>query len=236
MPEMGGQRTRIVPPVTTLTTPKPDPHLLSGSHWAGLRIGILGGSFNPAHAGHLHVAQQALMRLGLDQVWLLVSPQNPLKSTREMAPLQDRVDSARKISAKDPRIIVTAIETDLNTRYTAQTLRGLQRRYPRTGFIWLMGADNLLGFHRWQDWQYIAQTIPIAVFARLPYSIQAINGRAACAFSQYRRRASALKGLGSGPRARKNKPDWAFVPSPINRLSATAIRAALNANPDSAGT
>ena len=116
---------------------------------------MLGGSFNPAHAGHLHVAKLALQRLRLDQVWLLVSPGNPLKPAKGMAPLAERLRSASRI-ADGRRIVATAIEAQLNTRYTYDTLRALRRRFPRVQFVWLMGADNLVQLPRWQHWTGIA--------------------------------------------------------------------------------
>lgn len=133
------------------------------------RIGLLGGSFNPAHRGHRAISLFALEALGLDEIWWLVSPGNPLKEAEGMAPLAARLASARA-RARGARIRATAIEETLGTRYTVDTLAALTRRYPRHRFIWLMGADNLLQFHRWRAWRRIARTMPIAVIARPGYS------------------------------------------------------------------
>jgi len=131
----------------------------------GLKIGLLGGSFNPAHEGHRYVSEVALKRLGLDYVWWLVSPQNPLKPTIGMAPLSDRLVHARRC-ARNPRIVTMDIEKTLGTRYTIDTVTALQRRFGDTRFVWLMGSDNLESFHRWRRWQEIARRIPIAVVLR----------------------------------------------------------------------
>lgn len=145
--------------------------------------GLLGGSFNPAHGGHRAISLFALDALGLDEVWWLVSPGNPLKTSAEMAPLAARLVSARRMARRAP-IRPTAIERELGTRYTADTLRKLLRRYPRRRFVWLMGADNLAEFHRWRDWRWIAQHIVIAVIARPGYDRSA---RAAPAMAWLRR-------------------------------------------------
>jgi nicotinate-nucleotide adenylyltransferase len=141
------------------------------------RIGILGGSFNPAHGGHRSISLFALQALGLDEVWWLVSPGNPLKDKAGMAPLPVRVASARKQARRAP-IVVTAIEAALGTRYTADTLTKLRRRFPRPHFIWIMGADNLAQFHRWEQWRRIARTMPIAVIERPGYDEAARDSRA----------------------------------------------------------
>lgn len=142
------------------------------------RTGLLGGSFNPAHLGHRRIALGAIDALGLDELWLMVSPGNPLKDqARDMAPLSVRLASARRIARHAP-IRATAIERELGTRYTAATLARLVRRYPRRRFIWIMGADNLADFHRWQHWRRIARTVPIAVIARPGYDGAARAGTA----------------------------------------------------------
>jgi nicotinate-nucleotide adenylyltransferase len=131
--------------------------------------GLLGGSFNPAHAGHRQLSLSAIRALGLEEVWWLVSPGNPLKAgATDMAPLAARLASARNMARRAP-IRPSAIETRLNTRYTVDTLAKLVRRYPDRRFIWLMGADNLAQFHRWRQWRQIARTVPIAVIARPGY-------------------------------------------------------------------
>jgi nicotinate-nucleotide adenylyltransferase len=147
------------------------------------RIGLLGGSFNPAHRAHRAISVFALRALGLDEVWWLVSPGNPLKDAETMAPLAARLGSAERM-ARGARIRATAIEAKLGTRYTVDTLRALRRRFPEHTFIWLMGADNLLQFHRWRDWRGIARTVPIAVIARPGYSEAA---RASAAMGWLRR-------------------------------------------------
>lgn len=136
------------------------------------RIGLLGGSFNPAHEGHRRISLFAMDALGLDEVWWLVSPGNPLKSAKGMAPLSARLASAERMARHAP-IVPTAIETTLRTRFTADTLHKLVRHFPHHRFIWLMGADNLAQFHRWQRWRQIARTLPIAVIARPGYDAAA---------------------------------------------------------------
>ena len=131
----------------------------------GLRIGLLGGSFNPAHEGHLYISEVALKRLGLDYVWWLVTPQNPLKGSAGLAPLADRLRQAKKI-ARHPRIVVMDIEQALGTRYSIDTLKALQRRFPLLRFTWLMGSDNLEIFRHWRRWREIAERVPIAVVQR----------------------------------------------------------------------
>ena len=133
---------------------------------SGLRIGLLGGSFNPAHEGHLYVGEVALRRLGLDYVWWLVAPQNPLKPVADMAPLKKRLAAARALAGRDPRLIVTDIERILGTCYTIDTMKALTRRFPGVRFVWLMGSDNLDQFHRWRYWAEIVRLVPIVVVER----------------------------------------------------------------------
>ena len=187
------------------------------------RIGLLGGSFNPAHGGHLRISLFALNALGLDEVWWLVSPGNPLKPKADMAPLTARLASAIQ-QAKGARIVPTQIERELGTRYTVDTLRALQRRYPKHRFVWLMGSDNLAQMHRWRDWRTIARTMPIAVIARPGYDAAARASLAGAWLGRYRRSAASLN----------NRAGWSapalitlrFDPDP---RSATAIR---RADPD----
>lgn len=186
-------------------------------------MGVLGGSFNPAHAGHLHVARIALRRLRLDQVWLLVSPGNPLKPRAGMAPFRDRLLSARRI-ADGHRIVATGIEACLGLRYTWQVLAALQRRFPRVEFTWLMGADNLEQLPRWRRWTCVAQAMPFAVLPRPSYNHRALAGKAAQRLRYGLRRPSAAPAL---PTARP--PAWTFLPVAQNPLSATALRAAQGA-------
>ena len=181
-------------------------------------IGLLGGSFNPAHAGHRHISREAMRRLGLDAVWWLVSPQNPLKDTAGMAPLATRARVARLV-ARHARIRVTAIEAELGTRYAVDTVAALQRRYPKIRFVWLMGADNLVQLDRWHDWRGLARRVPIAVLARPGYGD---GGRGAPAMAWLRR----------GLRHARNARHWrewelpAIVILEILRspLSATSLR------------
>ena len=182
-------------------------------------IGLLGGSFNPAHAGHRHISVMALKRLRLDELWWLVSPQNPLKPVAGMAPFAERLVGAKAIS-RHPRIRVTGIEAALKTTYTAETLRLLARRFPRDRFIWLMGADNLAQIHHWKDWTQIFSTVAVAVFARPSYCLRALASLAAHRLSRNRVAESA-----SGALRRRRPPAWVFLVGPLNPLSATAIRA-----------
>ncbi len=187
---------------------------------AGARIGLLGGSFNPAHAGHLDISRTALSRLGLDRIWWLVSPQNPLKARHGMAPLADRLASARGM-AQDPRILVTGLETALSTAYTADTLQALVRLLPRVNFVWLMGADNLIQVDKWQDWPQIFNTVAVAVFDRPSYSSRALSGKAALSFARYRLKEGSARHL-----AEERPPAWVFIRCRLNPQSATDIRTA----------
>ncbi len=184
------------------------------------RVGILGGSFNPAHSGHLEISRTALRKLGLDEVWWLVSPQNPLKPTTGMAPLEKRLQSARTL-ARDPHIRVTPMEQDLRTRYTADTLAALRGRFPRTRFVWLMGADNLSDISRWERWTEIFHGMPVAVLARPTYSLKALAAKAARRFGRFRLPERAARRL-----AERRSPAWVFVVGRLSPHSATAIRRA----------
>jgi nicotinate-nucleotide adenylyltransferase len=181
-----------------------------------MTVGLLGGSFDPPHAGHLHVTRLALTRLGLDRVWWLVSPGNPLKP-RAPADLARRAAAARAL-ARHPRVAVTAAEARLGTRFTADTLRELSRRYPGVRFVWLMGADNMAGFHRWERWGEIAARTPIAVAPRPGANLRA--GLSPAARRLWRARKAAGPAL-----ARGGAPGWALLPGPLSPLSSTAIRA-----------
>lgn len=182
-------------------------------------VGLLGGSFNPAHEGHLHISQEAFKRLNLDEVWWMVSPQNPLKTTDGMAGFTQRMRSARAM-ARDPRIRVTDVERRLGTTQTALTLDKMKKRFPNVRFVWLMGADNLLQIHRWYRWHKIFMTVPLAVFARPTYDSKALSGLAATRFARARvpdRFASTL--------ADRPPPAWVFLAIRRHAASATAIRA-----------
>jgi nicotinate-nucleotide adenylyltransferase len=184
------------------------------------RIGLLGGSFNPAHAGHKHIADIALRRLRLDQVWLLVSPGNPLKPMAGMAPLSARLGSARRI-ADGRRIVATDIERALGTRFTRDTLRALTRLFPRARFVWLMGADNLVQLPRWRGWVDIARTTKIAVLPRPAYNARAMSSLAARRLRRWRIPAAAASKL-----ADMSGPAWTFLQVRQNSLSASALRQA----------
>jgi len=184
------------------------------------RTGLLGGSFNPAHRGHRRISVQAAAALGLDEMWWLVSPGNPLKPREGMAPLPARFASARR-AARGLPIRVTAIERELGTRYTVDTLRALRRRFPDRQFVWLMGADNLAQFHRWRDWRKIAATVPIAVIARPGYHGAA---RAAPAMSWLRR---FVRPANQAPGWTKWRcPALVLLSLPLDPTSATGLRAA----------
>ena len=183
-----------------------------------MRVGLLGGSFNPAHAGHRHVAGLALRRLRLDQVWLLVSPGNPLKPSDGMAPFAMRLAAARAI-ADGRRVLATAIEVMLGTRFTIDTLRLLLRRFPRARFVWLTGADILLQFPRWRRWQQMLRCIPVAVLPRPGYTRRALASRAAQRMRHARRPEGAAATLPG------NAPGWVLLTTPQTTVSATAIRA-----------
>jgi nicotinate-nucleotide adenylyltransferase len=187
--------------------------------WAGKGqvIGLLGGSFDPPHAGHVHLTRQAIKQLGLDHVWWLVSPGNPLKH-HAPAPLPDRIEAARALM-RHPRVHITGIEADLGTRATVDTLRALGRRYPHLRFVWLMGADSLANFHRWARWQTILNTVPIAVFARPGQRLAALTSKTA---------STAAKARLDHPRAlaRARAPAWVYLDMPMRKESSSAIRAA----------
>ena len=185
-----------------------------------MHIGLLGGSFNPAHEGHRHVAELALARLGLDQVWLLVSPGNPLKPRKGMAPLADRLRSAARIG-DGRRVIATSIEAGIGTRYSVDTLRVLRRRFPRVHFVWIMGADLLTQLPRWRRWLDIVHDLPFVVLPRPGYTLPALAGKAA------RRLRGGRRPAHEAPVLSQARSGWVFLPAPENATSATAIREAL---------
>lgn len=190
---------------------------------AGARIGLFGGSFNPAHAGHREISREALIRLGLGRVWWLVSPQNPLKPKAGMAPLAERLAAARAL-IPDRRIRATDIELRLGTRYTVDTVAALRARCPGARFVWLIGADNLIELPRWHRWPELFGHVPIAVFARRPYSLRALSGPAAQRFARFRMRESA-----AGALAGRTSPAWVFLHCRAHPATATAIRASRSA-------
>jgi len=184
---------------------------------AGQRIGLLGGSFDPPHWGHVHISKEALKRFHLDQVWWLVSPGNPLK--REEPARLDRRIAAGRALADDPRIVVSDLERRLGTRLTAQTLNHTQRLYPGVRFVWLMGADNLATFHLWQDWRGILGRIPVGILARPGHMLAAGLSPAAQIFDQARLPAGFSPILPLCP-----PPCWCLVSGPTVGLSSSAIR------------
>jgi nicotinate-nucleotide adenylyltransferase len=183
----------------------------------GQRIGLLGGSFDPPHRGHLHISKVALKRFKLDQVWWLVSPGNPLKQNAP-APMVDRMAACRKM-ANHPRIKVTDFEAQVGTRYTAETLAALFKQRQGARFVWLMGADNLAQFHRWQHWQWIMQNLPVGVIARPGDRRKARKSKAAKIYHDYR-----LRGPQSALLADAKLPAWCFINAPMMDVSSSAIR------------
>jgi nicotinate-nucleotide adenylyltransferase len=195
------------------------PRLVLPPHNRGMRIGLFGGTFDPPHAAHLGATLLAMKRLQLDRVWWLVTPGNPLKDTRGLQPLERRMASAR-VLAGHPRIDVTGLEAVIKTRYTYDTLEHLVRRCPQVRFVWVMGADNLRSFYRWQNWRGIAALLPMAVVDRMGSSLYAMGGRAAQALGRYRlpeRLATTL--------ADRKPPVWVYLHGLKSPLSSTALRA-----------
>jgi nicotinate-nucleotide adenylyltransferase len=195
-------------------------------HAPGMRIGLFGGTFDPPHEAHKAAALMALKRLKLDRVWLLVTPGNPLKNTRGLAPLNERIAAARKLTSH-PRIDVTGVEAVINTRYTYDTIGWLKARCPGVQFVWIMGADNLRHFHRWQRWRDIASLVPIVVIDRLGPSLYAGASAAGQALRAFRLRESDVTTL-PGRRA----PAWTFLHGLKSPLSSTQLRARRDGKPD----
>jgi nicotinate-nucleotide adenylyltransferase len=189
-------------------------------HAPGMRIGLFGGTFDPPHDAHLGACLLALKRLGLDRVWWLVTPGNPLKDTRNLAPLGERIDAACKL-ARHPRIDVTGLEAEIGTHYTYETIAYLRRHCPGVRFVWIMGADNLRSFHRWQKWRGIAHAVPIAVVDRLGPSLYAGASAAGQALAHARMPETAAKSL-----PRRKPPAWLYLHGLKSPLSSTALRAA----------
>ncbi len=184
----------------------------------GQTVGLFGGSFDPPHAGHVHVSREALKRFGLDRVWWLVSPGNPLKP-KGPAALDRRMAAARRL-VTHPRIRVTDIEAQIGTRYTAATLKRLFQLYPGVRFVWLMGADNMATFHRWQRWDWIMENVPVGVLARPGQGISARTSHAAQVFRRSQIPAAAAPSL-----AWSDPPAWCFLNVPMVDISSSAIRA-----------
>ena len=195
------------------------PRLVLPPHTPGLRIGLFGGTFDPPHAAHLGASLLAMKRLKLDRMWWLVTPGNPLKDTRGLRPLELRMAEARKL-AGHPRIDITGLEAVINTRYTYDTLDFLVRRCPGVKFVWVMGADNLRSFYRWQNWRGIAELLPMAVVDRMGSSLYASSGRAAQALARYRLPERLAPELAS-----RKPPAWLYLHGLKSPLSSTALRA-----------
>ena len=185
-----------------------------------MRIGLFGGTFDPPHDAHLGACLLAMKRLGLDRVWWLVTPGNPLKDTRGLAPLAVRLAAARALT-RHPRIHVTGIESHIGTRYTYETIAYLRRHCPRVRFVWIMGADNLRSFHRWQKWRGIAATVPIAVVDRLGPSLYATGSAAGQALARARIPEASARSL-----PERKPPAWIYLHGLKSPLSSTALRAA----------
>lgn len=189
----------------------------------GMKVGLYGGSFNPAHEGHAHVAETARRRLGLDRVIWLVAPQNPLKSSAETQPLAERLAGVRAF-ARDRGMIVSDVESRLGTRYTLDTVLALKARFPGVRFVWIMGADSLASFHRWRGWTQIMRTLPVAVVSRPWISLKSRSSPAARRFAEARlpfQRARTLPG--------QAPPAWVFLYGPLNFQSSTALRERMGA-------
>ena len=185
---------------------------------AGMTVGLLGGSFDPPHQGHAHITREALKRFGLDRVWWLVTPGNPLKAEGP-APIERRLAASRAVMAH-PRVDVTDLEARLGTRYTAETLARLFELYPGTRFAWLLGADNFASLHRWDNWEWIMEHVPIGILARPGQRISARMSRAAGAYERFR-----LRGREAPRLCITRPPVWCFVNVPMDSSSSTAIRA-----------
>jgi nicotinate-nucleotide adenylyltransferase len=200
--------------VTSLSAPKLPPFV------RGLRVGLFGGSFNPAHEGHRAASLLALRRLGLDRIWWLVSPGNPLKDTSILAPLEARIAAARKM-ARHPKIAVTGVESLIGTRYTYETIAYLKQRCPGVRFVWIMGSDNLATFQHWKRWRDIAALVPIAIIDRPGSTLKPLRSPAGVALAPYRRDESySLLFPGFEP------PALVFLHGPRSPLSSTALRRA----------
>lgn len=192
----------------------------------GMTIGLFGGSFNPAHEGHAHVAETARMRLGLDRIIWLVSPQNPLKSKHETTPVHDRMAAIRPFVG--PKDIVSDFETQINATYTLDTLRALKGRYPGVHFVWIMGGDSLASFHRWRGWVQIARMIPIAVVSRPGVLMKSRLSPTARRFGHYRHKEREGRIL-----ARLPAPAWMYIKGPLHNVSSSALRAQRQKRPTS---
>jgi len=223
---MGGEgvlfngMNREFPARLTAARPGGQGRITLPAHARGMRIGLFGGTFDPPHAAHRAASLLALHRLGLDRIWWLVTPGNPLKDTHGLAPLAERLAAARAL-ARHPRIDVSDFEADLGTNYTYGTLAYLLRRCPGVRFVWIMGADNLRHFHRWQRWRDIARMVPIAIVDRLGPSLYSIAGPAGQALAWARIPEAAATAL-----PLLAPPAWIYLHGLKSPLSSTALRAA----------
>ncbi len=199
-----------------------EPKLSNGKKFSGKAIGLLGGSFNPAHAGHLEISLYALKKLKLDQIWWLVSPQNPLKPEKGMEDFDKRIVAAKKCVGRRSKIVVSPLEAKMKTKYTVDTLRKLKRLYPKTFFVWLMGADNLKQISKWRNWEDIFNLVPIAVFRRPAHLDGAETCRAAKRFKKFRIPPSQAAKMAQT--SSKDLPLWAFLDNKLNYSSSTKIR------------
>jgi nicotinate-nucleotide adenylyltransferase len=181
----------------------------------GMRIGLYGGSFDPPHAGHRHVAAMALKRLGLDRVWWIVGPGNPLKDRSRLPSPRERLAATRRIAAH-PRMVVTDFEAVLGARYTVETIRFLARRCPDVSFVYIVGADSFATFHRWRAWREIAALVPLAIIDRPGWTLRALGSSAA--------RALRSRKVAPGVISERAPPAWAFLTGPRSNLSSTALR------------
>jgi nicotinate-nucleotide adenylyltransferase len=194
-------------------------------HGRGMCIGLMGGSFNPPHDGHRMLSLTAMKRLGLDRVWWLVTPGNPLKDNRNLPPLADRIRLCQAI-ANHPRIDISDAEATMDIRYTHDTVSRLKRMCPGVRFVWLMGADNLAGFHRWQNWRGIVSTFPFAVIDRPGSTLKAMRARAATVLAGFRLHEAHARAL-----AQTRPPAWLFLHGRRSVLSSTLLRQRMQAKP-----
>src|SRR5271168_375015 len=221
LPARAAGAPAIAPPINGVTKARRHRgRVLLPLHAPGMRIGLFGGTFDPPHAAHRAACLLAMRRLGLDRVWWLVTPGNPLKDTDGLTPLAQRIAAARAL-ASHPRIDVTDLEADLGTSYTYETIHYLVQRCPGVQFVWIMGADNLRHFHRWQRWRDIAKLVPIAVVDRLGPSLYSAAGVAGNALTWARIPEPAARSL-----AGRKPPAWLFLHGLKSPLSSTALRAA----------
>ena len=188
--------------------------------YPGMSVGLLGGTFDPPHAGHMHISEMALKRLGLDRLWWLVTPGNPLKTRGDMTSFMERLSAAKAI-ARHPRIDVTGFEAGTGSAYTADTIAFVKNRYASTRFVWIMGADNLESFHHWKNWQTIMEEMPVAVIDRPGYRLGAHSSKAAHFFSRSYVEESDALGL-----KWLQPPAWTFLTVPLSAHSSTALRGA----------